>query len=295
MRASIWRLLSLPLSSSPWPGSSSRFCTCASPCGCFLLRRLAIGGTGISPLIPSHHHTPVGLSSAADQLPMPYFTIRASSAGLKHRWPPMPGARFSAMRRHARSCCPSRRSAINTRSAAITQCCRASCSSSWHSPFSSHIRWHRTKIRARLDFVLGLTVPVTVCVNAWILPLHAVLVSAWKVVGATRLGPVGFAVSGNRDRRRRASFASVSRRAWGRYRPYGAPAGPRSAARPACPVPHRVLAADRAGVCRTACRTGEAADRLPGRCVSRSLGLQRTVQCLRRRLHRGVCSVSILP
>ena len=38
-----------------------------------------------------------------------------------------------------------------------------------------------TKIRARLDFVLGLTVPVTVCVNAWILPLHAVLVSAWKL------------------------------------------------------------------------------------------------------------------
>jgi hypothetical protein len=37
------------------------------------------------------------------------------------------------------------------------------------------------KIRARLDFVAGLTVPLTLCASAWMLPLQAVLVGAWKM------------------------------------------------------------------------------------------------------------------
>jgi hypothetical protein len=38
-----------------------------------------------------------------------------------------------------------------------------------------------TKIRARLDFVVGLTVPLTICANAWTLPLQAILVGAWTL------------------------------------------------------------------------------------------------------------------
>lgn len=37
------------------------------------------------------------------------------------------------------------------------------------------------KIRARLDFIVGLTVPLTLCASAWMLPLQAALVGAWIV------------------------------------------------------------------------------------------------------------------
>lgn len=36
-------------------------------------------------------------------------------------------------------------------------------------------------VRARLEFVLGLTVPLTLCANAWVFPLQAGLVGAWKI------------------------------------------------------------------------------------------------------------------
>ncbi len=36
-------------------------------------------------------------------------------------------------------------------------------------------------VRTRLEFVLGLTVPLTLCANAWLLPLQAALVGAWKL------------------------------------------------------------------------------------------------------------------
>jgi hypothetical protein len=38
-----------------------------------------------------------------------------------------------------------------------------------------------TSVRTRLDFVLGLTVPLTIGANAWVLPLQASLVGAWKL------------------------------------------------------------------------------------------------------------------
>ena len=36
-------------------------------------------------------------------------------------------------------------------------------------------------VRKRLDFVLGLTVPLTLCASAWMLPLQATLVGSWKL------------------------------------------------------------------------------------------------------------------
>lgn len=36
-------------------------------------------------------------------------------------------------------------------------------------------------VRSRLEFVLGLTVPLTLCCNTWMLPLQASLVAAWTV------------------------------------------------------------------------------------------------------------------
>jgi Uncharacterized membrane protein (DUF2298) len=38
-----------------------------------------------------------------------------------------------------------------------------------------------TRIKERLDFVAGLTVPLTICASAWMFPLQAALVGAWKV------------------------------------------------------------------------------------------------------------------
>lgn len=43
-------------------------------------------------------------------------------------------------------------------------------------------------VRARLEFVLGLTVPLTLCANAWVFPLQAALVGAWKVWDWRRSG-----------------------------------------------------------------------------------------------------------
>ena len=36
-------------------------------------------------------------------------------------------------------------------------------------------------VRRRLDFVLGLTVPLTLCASAWMLPLQTTMVGAWKI------------------------------------------------------------------------------------------------------------------
>ena len=36
-------------------------------------------------------------------------------------------------------------------------------------------------VRARLEFVLGVTVPLTLCANAWAFPLQGALVAAWKL------------------------------------------------------------------------------------------------------------------
>ena len=36
------------------------------------------------------------------------------------------------------------------------------------------------KIRRRLDFVLGITVPLTICASAWMLPLQAIIIGSWK-------------------------------------------------------------------------------------------------------------------
>ena len=38
-----------------------------------------------------------------------------------------------------------------------------------------------TEVRSRLDFVLGLTVPLTFCCNTWMFPLQAALVGAWTL------------------------------------------------------------------------------------------------------------------
>ena len=36
-------------------------------------------------------------------------------------------------------------------------------------------------VRRRLDFVLGLTAPLTICASAWMLPLQALMVGTWKI------------------------------------------------------------------------------------------------------------------
>jgi hypothetical protein len=36
-------------------------------------------------------------------------------------------------------------------------------------------------VRARLEFLLGVTVPLTLCANAWVFPFQAALIAAWKV------------------------------------------------------------------------------------------------------------------
>ena len=38
-----------------------------------------------------------------------------------------------------------------------------------------------TTLRPRLEFVLGLTVPLTLCANAWVFPLQCALVFGWKI------------------------------------------------------------------------------------------------------------------
>lgn len=50
-------------------------------------------------------------------------------------------------------------------------------------------------VRARLEFVLGFTVPLTLCCNGWVLPLQAALVGGWKIwdwrsTGQSRLLPM---------------------------------------------------------------------------------------------------------
>ena len=92
----------------------------------------------------------------------------------------MPGASFSVRERNAPSCCRSRHLAINTHSAAITRCCQASCCSSWRWRFSPRHPLASEKIRRRLDFVLGVTVPLTICASAWMLPLQAIIIGSWK-------------------------------------------------------------------------------------------------------------------
>ena len=56
-------------------------------------------------------------------------------------------------------------------------------------------------VRGRLEFVLGLTVPLTLCANAWVFPLQAALVGAWKIWD--------WRVSGHRDLRYLAGGAAI--------------------------------------------------------------------------------------
>jgi hypothetical protein len=56
-------------------------------------------------------------------------------------------------------------------------------------------------VRARLEFVLGLTVSLTLCSNAWVFPLQAALVGSWKIWDRRALG--------HRDLRYLASGAAI--------------------------------------------------------------------------------------
>jgi len=52
--------------------------------------------------------------------------------------------------------------------------------------------------RPRLEFLLGLTLPLTICSNAWVFPLQAVLVGTWKLwdIGTTPLRQWGSSLAG---------------------------------------------------------------------------------------------------
>jgi hypothetical protein len=52
--------------------------------------------------------------------------------------------------------------------------------------------------RPRLEFLLGITVPLTICSNAWVFPLQAILVGAWKLwdIGAAPLRELRYSIAG---------------------------------------------------------------------------------------------------
>jgi hypothetical protein len=49
-------------------------------------------------------------------------------------------------------------------------------------------------VRSRLEFVLGLSVPLALCSNAWVFPLQAFLVAAWTVWDRRNSGSGTFAI-----------------------------------------------------------------------------------------------------
>jgi hypothetical protein len=52
--------------------------------------------------------------------------------------------------------------------------------------------------RSRLEFVMGFSVPLTICANAWVFPLQAILVGSWKLwdIGAAPLRHLRYCLAG---------------------------------------------------------------------------------------------------
>jgi hypothetical protein len=133
-------------------------------------------------------------------------------------------------------------------------------------------------VRFRLEFILGLTVPPRPFVPRLGVSAPGGARRCLDAVGPAQFGPMASDRSRRRRRPRRDSASALSRRPRSGKRSYADGARCRRGARANRPVPHRVVAIARARARGAARRPHPVPRRIPRRAVSRASDLRRILQ-----------------